>query len=270
MCGFCCPVCGAPLQATEKCCVCPNGHSFDKAKNGYVNLLTHTTSGAKTHGDNKQMVRARRAFLEQGFYKPLCACIATTVKKYVVPGGVLLDSGCGEGYYTAAVCAALHGSMQVDGFDISKDAVRLAAARCPQAFFAVASAFRIPVSEHSVDMLLQIFSPHAAEEFQRVLKPGGIFIEVIPGARHLYALKTAVYDQPYLNDVQAFMRPGYQLLETQHLEDEIFLQSPQDIQNLFCMTPYYYKTGATEQARLASLSTLRTQTEFYVLAYRKL
>ena len=102
MVGFCCPVCGAALKNTEKACICPNGHNFDKAKAGYVHLLTHF-SGRKTHGDNKEMVRARRAFLETGAYAPLKNAIAETSKKYAVTNGTALDSGCGEGYYTAAI-----------------------------------------------------------------------------------------------------------------------------------------------------------------------
>lgn len=266
--GFCCPVCGAALKDTEKACVCPNGHNFDKAKAGYVHLLTNF-SGRKTHGDNKEMVRARRLFLETGAYAPLQNAIAEAAKKYAVPHGTALDSGCGEGYYTAAIAEKIGGTMQVLGFDISKEAVNLAAKRCKAVQFAVASAFRIPVATKSVDLLFEIFSPYSETEFLRVLKPGGILFEVIPGARHLYGLKTAVYDKPYENEVAAFARTGYTLLDSLHLQNEITLQTATDIQNLFMMTPYYYKTGKTEQARLQSLQTLTTETEFYILIYRK-
>ncbi|MGN0520081.1 MAG: methyltransferase domain-containing protein [Candidatus Fimenecus sp.] len=268
MVGFCCPVCGAALKNTEKACICPNGHNFDKAKAGYVHLLTNF-SGRKTHGDNKDMVRARRAFLETGAYAPLKNAIAETAKKYAVSNGTALDSGCGEGYYTAAIADALGGTMQVLGFDISKEAVNLAAKRCKAAQFAVASAFHIPVADKSVDLLFEIFSPYSETEFLRVLKSGGVLFEVIPGARHLYGLKAAVYDKPYENEVAAFTRAGYTLLECLHLQDEITLQTDTDIQNLFLMTPYYYKTGKAEQARLQALQTLTTETEFYILVYQK-
>lgn len=266
--GFCCPVCGAALRNTQKVCVCPNGHSFDKAKSGYVHLLT-SFSGRKTHGDNKEMVRARRAFLETGAYAPLKNAIAETAKKYAVLNGTVLDSGCGEGYYTAAIADALDSKMQVLGFDISKEAVNLAAKRCKTAQFAVASAFHIPVADESVDLLFEIFSPYSETEFLRVLKSGGYLLEVIPGARHLYGLKTAVYDKPYENEVADFTRAGYTLSERLHLQNEITLQTAADIQNLFLMTPYYYKTGKTEQAKLRDLQTLTTETEFYILIYRK-
>ena len=268
MVGFCCPVCGAALKNTEKACTCPNGHNFDKAKAGYVHLLT-SFSGRKTHGDNKEMVRARRAFLETGAYAPLKNAIAETAKKYAVTNGTALDSGCGEGYYTAAIAEKIGNTMQVLGFDISKDAVNLAAKRCKAAQFAVASAFHIPAKTESVDLLFEIFSPYSETEFLRVLKPGGCLFEVIPGARHLYGLKAAVYDKPYENEVAEFSRAGYTLLESLHLQNEITLQTAADIRNLFLMTPYYYKTGKAEQARLHDLQTLTTETEFYILVYRK-
>lgn len=268
MCGFCCPVCGEDLADTGNARICRNRHSFDKAKSGYVHLALHT-SGHKNHGDNKEMVRARRAFLETGAYAPLRDAVTLAAKKYSVFGGVALDSGCGEGYYTWSLAAALDGKMQVLGFDISKDAVNFAAKRCRTVQFAVASAFSIPVKDNSVDMLFEIFSPFSEDEFLRVLKPGGILIEVIPGARHLYGLKTAVYDTPYENEVAEFTRNGYTLRECVHLQNQITVDNPTDIQNLFLMTPYYYKTGKAEQARLQTLETLTTETEFYVLVYRK-
>lgn len=269
MAGFRCPVCGRQLENHEKAYICPNCHSFDKAKSGYVHLLTHH-SGAKGHGDNKAMVCARRDFLDTGAYAELRAAVVQTAKKYTPAGGTLLDSGCGEGYYTEAICAALDGYAAVLGFDISKDAVNLAAKRCKSAQLAVASAFRIPAAEASVDVLTEIFSPFSEAEFARVLKQDGVLVEVIPGTRHLYGLKAAVYEKPYENEVADFVRTGYKLEEHLHLTGELHLNSAQDIGNLFLMTPYYYKTGRAEQARLAALTDLTTETEFHILVYRKI
>ncbi len=267
--GFCCPVCGRLLENQEKAYICPNRHSFDKAKSGYVHLLTRN-SGTKGHGDNKAMVTARRDFLETGAYAELRAAVAKTANQYAPDGGVLLDSGCGEGYYTDGICEALGTRADVLGFDISKDAVNFAAKRCKSAQFAVASAFRIPAPDASVDVLTEIFSPFSEAEFARVLKKDGVLLEVIPGERHLYGLKKAVYDMPYPNEVSPFVRAGYRLEEHLHLSDDLHLDSAQDIGNLFLMTPYYYKTGRKEQARLAALTDLTTETEFHILVYRKI
>ena len=149
---------------------------------------------------------------------------------------VIIDSGCGEGYYTAAAAKAAP-QATILGIDISKEAAKLAAKRCKSAKIAVASAFHLPTADNSIDMLLEVFSPYCATEFDRVLKPGGIFLEVIPGENHLFALKSAVYDEPYKNQVDKFERPGFTLLEVQSVSGEIRLTSQTDIQNLFLMTP---------------------------------
>lgn len=268
MSGFCCPVCGEALTSTPKTLVCANRHSFDVAKSGYVSLLQ--TSSRGNHGDNPQMVAARRAFLETGAYAHLRDAIGDLAERYATDGGTLLDSGCGEGYYTAAVLERLGARMEILGLDISKSAVRLAAKRCKQGHFAVASAFHIPVKDGSIDLLLQIFSPDSASEFARVLRRGGVLLECIPGRRHLYGLKAAVYDTPYENEVSPFEKSGYRFLEQRHLVREITLETPEDIRNLFWMTPYYYKTGAREQKRLEERTALTTETEFYVTVYQKL
>lgn len=267
---FCCPNCGKPLFKTESGLRCANGHCFDRAKSGYYNLLLPQKGKQKFHGDNPLMVNARRDFLEKGYYAPLCEALMQAVQSYGKAGGLILDCGCGEGYYTAGVVSAVGDKMQIAGIDISKNAVALAAKKSKTAAFAVGSAFHLPLENNSVQMLLQIFSPHCMEEFGRVLQKDGIFIEIFPGRRHLFDLKTAVYDEPYENAPTPFEIEGYELLESRHLENRIELSSNVDIENLFKMTPYYYKTGKKEQERLEKLESLSVQTDFHLLVYRKL
>ena len=266
---FCCPNCQGRLFYTEQGLLCENGHSFDRAKSGYYNLLLPQKGKNGFHGDNPLMVKARRAFLEKGYYTPLAEALQETVLRHLPKGGLLLDCGCGEGYYTNAVAKVLEGETNFVGIDISKTAVDKAARRCKSVQFAVASAFHLPLRSQSVSMLLQIFSPHCTAEFSRVLKKGGIFLEVFPGPMHLYDLKAAVYDTPYQNEPTPFQMEGYTLLETQHIENRIFLPTQADIENLFQMTPYYYKTGKVEQERLQKLEMLSVQTDFYLLVYKK-
>ena len=269
MAPFCCPNCQGTLFYTEKGLLCENGHSFDRAKSGYYNLLLPQKGKNGFHGDNPLMVKARRAFLEKGYYAPLADALQEAVLRHLPKGGLLLDCGCGEGYYTNAVAKALEGETNFVGIDISKTAVDKAARHCKSVQFAVASAFHLPLQAQSVSMLLQIFSPHCAAEFSRVLKKDGIFLEIFPGPMHLYDLKAAVYDTPYQNEPTPFQMEGYTLLETQHIENRIFLPTPADIENLFQMTPYYYKTGKIEQERLQKLEALSVQTDFYLLVYKK-
>ena len=117
-----CPVCGQALKKAEKAYVCAQSHAYDIAKNGYINLLL--SGSGRERGDNDEMVAARRAFLSGGYYRPLSDGLSALAKKYAGGDGqVLLDAGCGEGYYTAA-CAALLGADRVFGFDISRGAVK--------------------------------------------------------------------------------------------------------------------------------------------------
>lgn len=266
-----CPVCGERLDISGKSYVCPKKHSFDIAKSGYVNLLLSRHTGKAVHGDNKLMVQARRCFLDKGYYAPLKDMLCQKVKEYLADDGTLLDAGCGEGYYTSAVSDYLKSvgkNAYISGIDISKTAADYAAKRCKNVSFAAASIFHIPVADGSCDMLITLFAPYCGEEFKRVLKKDGIMIMVIPSENHLWELKQAIYDTPYKNEVKPYELKGFSLIEKQRISGRIFLDSQEDIQSLFSMTPYYYRTGKKEQERLATLRQLHTQTDFELLVYK--
>ena len=199
---FCCPLCGGALTCQEHRAVCPQGHSFDVARQGYVHLLPVNKMHSKLPGDSREMVEGRRRFLEAGYYAPfrreLCRLAAACASQLGSPAGeglLLCDAGCGEGYYTAGLREALP-QARVCGFDISKLAVKAAAGKYKSVEFGVASSFAIPLGEASVHLLTDVFSPLAAEEFARVVKPGGFFLYAVPGERHLYGLKELLYENP--------------------------------------------------------------------------
>ena len=268
---FVCPVCGTPFVKDAHTYQCSKGHSFDIAKSGYVNLLISKNSLAP--GDNKLMVDARQAFLEKGYYKPLSDEVSRLVEKYLSgKDAVLLDAGCGEGYYTSRVQRHLltRGyTAAFMGIDISKTALNKAAKRDKDIDYAVASIFHIPVQEHSCDMFLNLFAPFCEEEILRILKESGIMIMVIPGQNHLWELKEFIYDTPYKNHVKEYGLPGFVLKEHQHLSYLLELASQQDVDNLFKMTPYYYKTAVENYNRILSLQSFCTQAEFELLVYQR-
>ena len=268
-----CPVCGGILQQMEKTYVCSAGHSFDRAKSGYVNLLIARQSAAQ-HGDDKEMVRARRAFLEGGFYEPLQRALCRTATEHAPERRVdLLDAGCGECYYTAAVERALLESgreVSALGYDISKDALRFVEKRGRALRLAVASAYHMPVEDDSCDIVLNVFAPFAGEEYLRVLRRGGVVLHVSPGERHLWELKQAVYETPYLNDAQPPEQAGLELAEEEKLNYRISLADHQQIADLFSMTPYVHKTGSDDMARLDGLDSLDVTVQFVLRTYRKL
>lgn len=263
---FICPVCGKKLALSGKSYVCPKKHCFDMAKSGYLNLLTGKQGAV--HGDNKFMLHARRDFLEKGYYLPLREAVCRTVIKYAEQGNIVLDAGCGEGYYTSAVRAE-NSVLSIFGIDISKDAVEMAAKRYKSISFLVASVFHIPVQTASCDILLTMFAPYCGEEYSRVLKSDGTMIMVIPSENHLWELKKAVYDTPYKNEVKPYELDGFRHVSAERVNFTMKIDNSTDIQSLFSMTPYYYRTGKTEQERLNSLEYLETQADFEILTYKK-
>ena len=155
------------------------------------------------------------------------------------------------------------------GIDISKFSLRWAAKREREVEFAVASAYRLPVADGSMDLLINCFSPLGLEEFRRVLKPGGAFLYVVPAAEHLWELKEVLYDRPYPNEEKETPYEGFSYVEIRRVRDRIRLRSPQDIQDLFQMTPYYWKTPKAGAERLKKLETLEVRIAFDIHVFRK-
>ena len=264
-----CPVCGKLLYFSGKTYTCPERHSFDVSKSGYVNLLLSKHIGKTVHGDNKLMLQARRNFLEKGYYSPLRDELCDMVQRNF-RGGVLLDAGCGEGYYTSAIYDRLERSdiaAEIYGIDISKIAVEMAAKRKNNITYSAASVFHIPVGESSCNMIVTLFAPYCGEEFQRILTPDGIMIMAIPSENHLWEMKCAIYDIPYKNQVKPYELEGFQLIEKKRISYRILLESLEDIQSLFSMTPYYYRTAASQTERLSALEKLETSVDFELLVY---
>lgn len=268
-----CPVCSAPLQRVERTYRCESGHCYDIAKQNYVNLLMSNRSSDKRHGDDKLMVQARQEFLDKGYYLFLREEICRLALENLPAAARILDAGCGEGWYTSALRCALEGagkSCEVLGVDISKQALIFAGRRDKALTLAVASISSLPVADESCDMVLNVFAPDSPAEYRRVLRPGGLLMRVMPMERHLYGLKAAVYDSPYLNPPAVYAPEGFELVCRSELRQMIHLDSTGDIQRLFMMTPYYYKTGRGDQAKLEKLTELDTEAEFAIVLLRRL
>jgi 23S rRNA (guanine745-N1)-methyltransferase len=257
---FVCPVCGGKLFKFDKFLKCMSNHTFDIAKQGYYNLLMSNASG-KRHGDDRLMVEARRDFLNKGYYENL----RQTVSDVIGDGNILLDSGCGEGYYTSLFAE----KNQVCGIDISKDALKLAAKTCHDAEFAVASISNIPLADESLDAIVNIFAPDSQKEFFRLLKKSGRLITVFPLEQHLIELKTAVYDIPYLNPAPLLERENMTLKSSREITYKFTLTSNEDLTSLFKMTPYYYKTSKEDQTKLEKIDSLTITAQFLIAEYVK-
>ena len=271
---FRCPLCAAPLEREEHRYLCPNRHSFDRSAAGYVHLLPANRKHSKDPGDDKVMVAARAAFLEKGYYAPLRDSLCKVILQHTksLPAPVVLDSGCGEGWYTAGLFRALSETgrtPQIAGVDLSRAALRRAAKRVPEAEFAVASVYRLPLPDSSADVLVNIFSPLAAEEFARVLRPGGLFCYAVPSARHLWEMKEILYPTPYENPVRREDYPGFVWKDVKEIRYTVDLENTCDIMALFGMTPYAWKTPREGVARLEGLDRLRCQIGFDLHLYER-
>ena len=268
---FVCPLCGAALTRDERAYRCPAGHSFDIAREGHTHLLPANRKHSKAPGDDKAMAAARSAFLGKGYYAPLRDAICELGVSLTGDRPAVLDSGCGEGYYTAGLYQALLDagkSPVMAGIDISKFILRLAAKREKRVEFAVASSYHLPVADASIDLLLNCFSPLALDEFRRVLRPGGRMIYVVPGAEHLYQMKAVLYDTPYKNPVQEVAYEGFRPIGEREVSGSITVPAGQ-LEALFAMTPYYWKTPRDGAARLAALPELTTDIAFRFLVFEK-
>lgn len=272
-----CPVCRDTLTVKGHSYICINKHTFDIASKGYVNLLLSHDKSSKKPGDNKQMVVARNAFLNTGHFQKLAEAINSVVVEYVQSrerGTYLniLDAGCGEGYYTDALQKGLmneHIEVNLYGMDISKDAIRLAAARNKHILFAIASSFQIPIAPNTINCLLQLFSPCSDNEFHRVMKDDGILISVIPGKNHLFGLKKVLYENPYVNDEQEYPLLSFDPISKVHIQYDITIENTETIKNLIMMTPYYWRTKPQKINKLLEVTKLETPLEFVLTVYTK-
>ncbi len=267
-----CPICHQSLAPLGKAYRCPSGHSFDIAKEGYTNLLVG--KGAGVHGDNKDMIIARQRFLDSGAYHHLQEALGDALLPYFPHHGILLDAGCGECYYTHHLLTRLAPLDPVGvGIDISKEAVKLARTRKTVKTGVLslfcAGVYDMPIADAAVDVVLNLFAPLATEEYLRVLKPHGILAMAIPHREHLMELKRVLYDTPRPNETKDFALGGFTLLSHHTPTRVLRLASQEEIQNLFAMTPYYFRTPEAGKQRLAALDSLEVGAVFHLLIYQK-
>lgn len=261
-----CPLCGEYLEKQDRAFVCPNRHSFDIARQGYVNLLTVQQKHSLAPGDTREQVLSRRAFLEAEFYAPILQALVNTAKKYGVTGEIL-DIGCGEGWYSAKLSAAL--GLPLTGLDISKEAVRCAAAKYKDAQWLCATAAHIPVPDASAGLLTSLFALTLPEEFHRVLTPGGFYFQVLAAEDHLLGLKSIIYEQLHHKEKDTVPQiPGFERLESIPIRFSFTAEGAQ-IQNLFSMTPHVFRIGKNGAERLAKTQRLEDTASCVLNVFRR-
>ena len=261
-----CPICEKPLFRQENRFLCPENHSFDIARQGYVNLLPIQRKHSAHPGDTREQVLSRREFLSGGFYAPIAEALAAAAKKYDACGPIL-DVGCGEGYYCTRLAKAMN--AELTGLDISKDAVRCAAGKYKDARWLCATAAQIPVEDGAAGLLTSLFAITLPEEFHRVLRKNGLFFQVLAAQDHLLELKKIIYDQLIFREKDTIPElPGFALLESIPIRFTFTVEGSQ-VQNLFAMTPHLFRVGKAGADRLRETQSLTDTASCVLNVFRR-
>lgn len=185
-----CPICHEPIERRDNSLVCARRHCYDIARQGYVNFVP----GQKDMFYRRELFESRAKVFEAGVYEPVVRALSEALDRHVPQENpVILDAGCGEGYYIRSVCPGR--KMVRVGFDLSKDAVRLAARGQKTASFFAADLKNIPMADDTCDAVLDIFTPANYAEFARVLRPGGLLIKLAPRSGYLRELRALAADR---------------------------------------------------------------------------
>lgn len=240
-----CPICNLELQEGSGQLVCRKEHSFDIARQGYVNLLPANHKRSVNPGDSRAMLQARRAFLNAGHYQPIVNALGESVAVMAErkQGIKALDIGGGEGYFAAQLSL---GGVCWFVIDIAKDAVRMASAQVGRTRCAVASSYNLPVNDACLDLILRNFAPSDDAQLHRVLKPDGELLLVVPGENHLCELRAMVYEQAQLHK-PAVLPKGFTVLEESRVTFKTASLEKADRVNLLAMTPMLW--SASEQSK---------------------
>lgn len=267
-----CPLDDLPLYAREQQLVCDKGHAFDIARQGYVNLLPVQHKRSRQPGDSREMVFARRDFLDGGYYEAIAGAVCEILSAHVTASACLADFGCGNGYYLDYVARQLQAAdtgMSLLGFDISKYAVQEAARRNRQITWLVASNRQPPIAHSSVDAAVCMFGFHSFDAFYKVLKPGGVLLLVDAGPDHLQELRALLYDNVKRSVLPAVRHESLVLRSQATLTYCCRVSQQHHIKNLLQMTPHFFRARADARERVLSVKRLALTVDVVFRVLRK-
>lgn len=262
-----CPACRKPLdKINSNSLACEHGHNYDKARQGYLNLLLANQKRRAEPGDSAEMIQARQRFLSAGYYDFLLENMALALAKEVsAANAIVLDLGCGEGHYTRSLSGQFP-AWSVWGIDISRAAVKLAATTNKSGSYAVASAVDIPLPDHSVDVIINVFAPLYPDEIKRVLKPDGLLLRVSPAAEHLQQIKALIYKEPRAHELPEIpMGTRVVFSEVVHRCSRLDNSA---LNNLLTMTPMQWRSDNTMKENFKTLSALDVDFHFLIQGLR--
>lgn len=267
-----CPKCKEKLSKVERTYRCKNNHSFDISKSGYLNLLLDNQKNSKNPGDDKDMVKSRELFLKKDYYKSISEKLNEILKEELdfKKENLILDIGCGEGYYTGNLKEYLNGKnvkSKIYGVDISKEAILKASKKYKSISWLVSSALSLNLEKESFNAIICMFSKIVPSEKMKVLKKGGKVIIVSSGKDHLIELKEVVYDKvryDFYSPVEEMKE--FKFISNKNLKDEVLIKENENIKNLFNMTPYRWKSPKEGVEKLFKLNSIKVTIDvnFYI------
>ena len=257
--ALCCPHDRQPLTVAGASLRCPGGHSFDIASKGYVNLLGAGDRRSRDPGDSRPMVSARRAFLERGHYAPVADAIQSTLRGRLAPAPVVVDAGCGEGYYLQQLRDGRRQRAETEpvciGVDISRWAVQAATKRFA-ATWLVASNRNLPLADGSADAVLDIFGFPRFDEFRRIIAPAGLVVCANAGPDHLLELRELLYDDVAVRDRHPALPEGFACTDRRRLRYRVEALGQDAIADLLLMTPHMFRAPRQGRERVAACPQL--------------
>ena len=273
-----CPVCKDKLikDPLNKIYKCNNNHTYDIAKEGYVNLLISNQKRSKNPGDSKEMVLSRVEFLSMGYYKPISDKINEMIASFLKNNNSdkfnIMDLGCGEGYYLTNLKNYMNENnikANYYGMDVSKEAVKYASKTDKDCIFAVGNNFHVPADDKSIDCILSVFSPIDINECNRILKDDGVFVRVLPRTNHLIQLRNIIYSEVYLNE-KVYKADAYEneYIKEANVTFDITLNK-EEILSLLKMTPHYWKSTAENKEKLELYESLVITIDMRIGVFQK-
>lgn len=268
---YACPICGKKIRFHAGSLVCKKEHCFDISAKGYVNMLGATRP---LKGYDKQFFKSRGEFFAKGYYAHILDAIIKKVSeiKAAADGSgpatqlVLVDAGCGEGYYSSALAGRIEG-LQIIAFDIAADAIACAAKSKENVAWTIADVTNIPVKDDVCDVLLDVFTPASYKEFGRILKKGGYILKVIPGSNHLKELRKAARDQlknkDYSGeDVSDYFEQHYDILSQETLTNTMPIDQ-ETLKTLTEMTPLLFDVDVS-RLDLSEISEITVEAQLII------
>ncbi|WP_428311470.1 putative RNA methyltransferase [Hydrocarboniphaga sp.] len=261
-----CPLCRLPLERPPKTWRCASGHSFDVAREGYVNLLPVQHKNSLDPGDSAESLAARRDFLGAGHYAPLRQAVLRLLAP--LQPDRLLDLGCGEGWYTSAFPQV---AAEVVGLDIAKPAIQLAAKRFKAITWLVGSGASLPVADGALDAISCLFTQLHVAEMHRALRHGGHVLVVTPAPTHLWSLRAGLFDEVRAHEPDKFLagfEAQFEVLGREEVRAPLQLTQT-TLKQLLAMTPYVWKARPEKRLALEQSDHFETEAAFSLLLFKK-